>query len=309
MTILSLLDIALGVTVLGLVAAMLWTADRTRMAMLFIALGGVVALVWLRLGAPDVALAEAAVGSALTGALFLRAQATLPPSSTSSSGFTVRALVVAISVGLFLALSWVLLSLDWQARPGLDAAVSARLAESGVSNPVTAVLLNFRGYDTLLEVAVLLVATATVWSLGVRSAPPRLPDDDLLILALLRPLAPLLCVVAGYLLWLGAFAPGGAFQAGAVLSAALLMLLVGGVASTPGSVDTMGLRATLVAGLTVFVIVAGVTALRRPLLQFPAGTAKDFILLVESALTFSVAFTFVVMFLGGRPPAGRSRAS
>ena len=59
MTILSLLDIALGVTVLGLVAAMLWTADRTRMAMLFIALGGVVALVWLRLGAPDVALAEA----------------------------------------------------------------------------------------------------------------------------------------------------------------------------------------------------------------------------------------------------------
>jgi hypothetical protein len=39
------------------------------------------------------------------------------------------------------------------------------LAESGVSNPVTAVLLNFRSYDTLLEVAVLVVAMVAVWSM------------------------------------------------------------------------------------------------------------------------------------------------
>ena len=37
---------------------------------------------------------------------------------------------------------------------------------SGVRNPVTAVLLNFRGYDTLLEMGVLLVALLGVWSLG-----------------------------------------------------------------------------------------------------------------------------------------------
>lgn len=38
----------------------------------FIALGALTALVWARLAAPDVALAEAAIGAGLTGALLLR---------------------------------------------------------------------------------------------------------------------------------------------------------------------------------------------------------------------------------------------
>jgi uncharacterized MnhB-related membrane protein len=38
----------------------------------FIALGAFAALAWARLRAPDVALAEAAIGAGMTGALFLR---------------------------------------------------------------------------------------------------------------------------------------------------------------------------------------------------------------------------------------------
>lgn len=38
----------------------------------FIALGGFAALAWARLRAPDVALAEAAIGAGMTGALLLR---------------------------------------------------------------------------------------------------------------------------------------------------------------------------------------------------------------------------------------------
>lgn len=45
--------------------------DHMRAVVKFIILGLVMALTWLRLGAPDVALAEAAVGSGLTGALLL----------------------------------------------------------------------------------------------------------------------------------------------------------------------------------------------------------------------------------------------
>ncbi len=41
---------------------------------------------------------------------------------------------------------------------------------SGVTHPVTAVLLNFRGYDTLLEVAVLLIALVGTWSLRLGPA-------------------------------------------------------------------------------------------------------------------------------------------
>jgi uncharacterized MnhB-related membrane protein len=46
-------------------------ANLLRAAVNFILLGLMLALTWLRLGAPDVALAEAAVGSGLTGALLL----------------------------------------------------------------------------------------------------------------------------------------------------------------------------------------------------------------------------------------------
>ena len=45
--------------------------DPTRAVVQFILLGLMMSLTWLRLGAPDVALAEAAVGSGLTGALLL----------------------------------------------------------------------------------------------------------------------------------------------------------------------------------------------------------------------------------------------
>jgi len=59
---------------------MLWLAwravsdrDLFRATISFIALGLVLALTWFRLSAPDLALAEAAVGSGLTGALLLGA--------------------------------------------------------------------------------------------------------------------------------------------------------------------------------------------------------------------------------------------
>ncbi|MGC3875076.1 Na(+)/H(+) antiporter subunit B [Halomonas sp. GXIMD04776] len=40
---------------------------------LFISTGLIIALTWARLGAPDIAIAEAAIGAGLTGALFLAA--------------------------------------------------------------------------------------------------------------------------------------------------------------------------------------------------------------------------------------------
>ncbi len=62
-------------------------------------------------------------------------------------------LVSAVGAGL----AYAVLSLPPVAT-GLKEAVADQLAQSGVSNPVTAVLLSFRGYDTLHEMGVLLLA-------------------------------------------------------------------------------------------------------------------------------------------------------
>jgi len=67
-----------------LILALLWLAwqalrspDLFKAIVLFIAFGLVMALAWTRLQAPDVALAEAAIGAGLTGALLLSALARL----------------------------------------------------------------------------------------------------------------------------------------------------------------------------------------------------------------------------------------
>ncbi|MEZ5582719.1 MAG: DUF4040 domain-containing protein [Candidatus Competibacteraceae bacterium] len=49
------------------------SADLFKAVILFIVLGLLMALCWARLAAPDVALAEAAIGAGLTGALLLDA--------------------------------------------------------------------------------------------------------------------------------------------------------------------------------------------------------------------------------------------
>lgn len=63
-----------------LAAALLWSAWRTlttpdtfRAVILFIVFGLLLTLAWARLDAPDIALAEAAIGAGLTGALLLDA--------------------------------------------------------------------------------------------------------------------------------------------------------------------------------------------------------------------------------------------
>lgn len=71
--ILALFDGLLVLAILALAWRALNDPDLFRAVVQFIALGLFIALAWVRLGAPDVALAEAAVGSGLTGALILSA--------------------------------------------------------------------------------------------------------------------------------------------------------------------------------------------------------------------------------------------
>jgi uncharacterized MnhB-related membrane protein len=72
-----LFDSLLIIVLLWLAWLLLSSADLFKAIVLFIAFGLVMALAWVRLDAPDVALAEAAIGAGLTGALLLSALARL----------------------------------------------------------------------------------------------------------------------------------------------------------------------------------------------------------------------------------------
>jgi uncharacterized MnhB-related membrane protein len=169
----------------GLLVWLAWralsVADLFKGIVLFIAFGLCMALAWVRLNAPDIALAEAAVGSGITGALLLaawnrmRSVPTAPPASSRPPARVVRRrarLGVRPRLRrLGAALGWAVLSLPLGGE-GLAGRALAALPRSGTTNPVTAALLNYRAYDTLLELGVLLLAVIGAWAMARADDPP-----------------------------------------------------------------------------------------------------------------------------------------
>lgn len=203
-------------------------------------------------------------------------------------------LLAAVAAGLGLAL------LAEPVAPGLGATVAAELGKSGAENPVTAVLLNFRGYDTLLEIAVLTVALVGVWALGPA---PRIKETtpSPVLLGMNRVLIPLAPVICAYLLWVGTSRPGGAFQAGAVLAAAGVLFILSGRQPRPALPD-VPMRLAAVVGLAAFLAVAlGLMGTGRSFLEYPESLAGALILFIELAATLSIAVVLAGLFIGGRP--------
>jgi multisubunit Na+/H+ antiporter MnhB subunit len=301
-----LLDLLLAVLAVALGWAAVASADLKRAVVLFIAFGLLLAIIWARLNAPDLALAEAAIGAGLSGALLLAAlrdEADAGDHAVFSQG-PIAWLTGLLSLAVAGIMSWALLHAHASADPArLAVEVSARLDDSGVSNPVTAVLLNFRAYDTLLELAVLLAAVLGILAVGP-SRPPYRPAGPLFG-ALVSWLVPLLIVTGGYLLWVGAHAPGGAFQAGALLAAAAVLLRLGGNPAA-GLPDPIVQRWLLVGGVGVFITVGLlVTFTGQAFLQYPLGWSGTLILLIETAATLAIATTLALAYIGGASPDGQ----
>jgi len=217
-----------------------------------------------------------------------------------------RLLLLALSVGLVVLLGMVALVLP-EDNPRLALAALERVPESGVANPVTAVLLNYRGYDTLLEMAVLLLAVIGIWSMARRARVSVKLAHTPILKAFVRFVMPIMVIVAAYLLWLGADAPGGAFQGGAVLGG-LGIIGVAAAVWQPARGLRHLVRPLLAVGLLAFVLVATLMlSLEGGLLQYPQAQAKDWILLIESAATVSIGFTLAALFIGGMPDLNAER--
>jgi multisubunit Na+/H+ antiporter MnhB subunit len=271
---------------------------------LFIAFGLLSALAWARLGAPDIALVEAAVGTGLTGALLMSALSWADSAPRPRAERAVSwVLPLALVVGLLVALRSIA-----EPRAGLSPLVRGRLHESGVEHPVTAVLLNFRGYDTLLEIMVLVVVAA-----AVREVRPvtyvkgeTAPGAEPLLDALVPWLLALFVLVAAYLVWKGAHAPGGAFQAGAILAGGGVLFLL----SRVGRVDPWRSRAALLlllVGPSAFLSLAVAPLFfGGALLEYPDGAAGQLIFGLEALLASSIAVALVMFFPQAliRPPSG-----
>jgi multisubunit Na+/H+ antiporter MnhB subunit len=302
------LESALAVLVLG---AAVWTiAARSAFAAAvgFVSYGLLLSLVWVQLAAVDVALTEAAIGSGLTGVLLLGAVATLRRTEAHTSrgpGLVLRATAGICCALVAAALAAVVLTLP-EAGPTLAPEAMAALPAIGVGNPVTGVLMAFRGFDTLLEKVVLVRALIGVWSLapdrcwgGQPGLEHRLPADGVLPF-FARTLPPFGVLLGIHLMWTGADHPGGAFQGGTVLAAMWLVVMMAGVRDAP-AIREQWVRLALVSGPVVFLAVglAGVLT-AGAFLAYPVAIAKPLILLIEVPMLLTIALALGLLVTG--PP-------
>jgi multisubunit Na+/H+ antiporter MnhB subunit len=306
MSIATAFEIMLAVVVLGLG---IWTTavrETYSATVGFVAYGLLVALVWVRLDAVDVALTEAAISGGLGGVLLLSAAARLRTTNqplTEAPGKMKRVAAATLSVLIALALATTILLLPDPA-PTLAQSVNAHAWATGMNNPITNVLMAFRAMDTMLEKVVLLLAVIGVWSLapdnawGGRLGAYHQADQLGVLVFLARLLPPVGIVVGIYLLWTGANHPGGAFQGGAILASMWLLTFLAGLTDTPPA-SSRKLRLVLIAGPGLFLVI-GLAGLGfgAGFLSYPPALAKPLIISIEVAMIMTIAATLSLLIAG-----------
>ncbi len=304
------LDLLLTVSVVAVALLTLLVPRREAAVVCFLVLGVLLALVWARLAAPDVALAEAVIASGVTGALLVAALTESGPDDSAPAPRSVVRRLAALALGgaavavVAVPLAAGLLAAPEGASPDdLGPVASATVDDAVLSHPVTVVLLEFRAYDTLLEVAVLAAAGLAALALhrtGDLRAVPTVVDERPALHALVRYAAPVLVLLAGWLLVAGSDRPGGAFQSGAMLTGLLLLLHLTGQRLRP-PVGRL-LRPALVVGPVLFVLLGALTLAVDGRWLAPSGPgAGTVVLLLEGVLAVGIGVGLYVLVLAGRP--------
>ncbi len=309
----ALIDSILAILTVYLALQCLLAPRLTQSVFLFFAFGLALALAWVRLGAVDVAITEAAIASGFLGVLFLDALRDFSPggsekqenlkaahnslsrNDTKSSLLPRVALVLGLGLFLLIALEAV-----WKTPGGggLTAAAEALLPESGVEHPVTAVLLNFRAYDTWLEIGVILLGLLAIFTVGGIKLYRKssVATDDILLRQVILFFTPVLFLFGAFLLYFGKSGPGGAFQAAVLWGAIGILLHLGGrpvfslIPRWLGQLLlTIGLGFFLVLG---FLLMAGGGAL----FEYPPAYAGFLILIIETLAAISIAVALTAIF-------------
>ncbi len=227
---------ALYLSIAGFTAmlAVYWHRQRLRSIVALGVVGLMSALTFARFSAPDLALTQLAV-EVVSTLLLLLALKFLPQIAGSEKiGWRqARDALLAIGAGgavALLAYAVMTRSVDSIAQFFIEHSVPG----GGGANIVNVILVDFRGFDTLGEITVLLIAAVGIFAMleGIhfdkpiesKTAEASRANRDTLFAAVARLLLPLALLLAIYLLLRGHNAPGGGFVAGLVTAVALLLL-------------------------------------------------------------------------------------
>ena len=225
-----------------LIAAVATVAFHRRRLLSFIAanvVGLITCIGFIYLSAPDLALTQMAV-EVVTLILILLAMFFLPKESPLESPPWRRWRDGTLGglAGLAMAgLTWAVMRVDLQ-RDLATYFIDQSKPAGGGANVVNVILVDFRGFDTFSEIAVLSIAALAIYSLldGAIHGPAAhkldhwSPDQrrtaekhPTLMMIPTRVMLPLALLVGAYMFLRGHNEPGGGFVAGLVVTIALIM--------------------------------------------------------------------------------------
>lgn len=172
----------------------------------------------------------------------------------------------ALALLLLAALGGLFLQLQAGYMPDSELNLTARYyaertaPDLGAANLVTAIIVTYRGLDTLGEVTVLFLSAAIVGLVLAqsrrRTERAALPAGELLNTGT-RLLAPLIMLLGVYVFANGHLTPGGGFQGGAILASGVLLMLL----ADPLKHFSHGLIGTIESLAGVFYVSLGVAGL------------------------------------------------
>lgn len=137
-------------------------------------------------------------------------------------------LIVIIAVGVFLSLEEIPFgtSSSRVRKYYLDNGIK----QTGATNIVTSVVVNYRGFDTLGEVTVLFLATIGLSAILYREKEKerkKKRKSSLILYTGCRFLFPLILLFGAYIFIHGHLTPGGGFQGGAIIASGFLLTMLG----------------------------------------------------------------------------------
>ena len=228
----------------GAVGTVVLHRQRLTALVLLSVVGLVVALAFVKLSAPDLALTQLLV-EVVTIVLLLLALHFLPYTTLRESSWPrrVRDIGLAGLTGLLTAgLTWAVLTRPYDSIA--DWFVENSVPGGGGANVVNVILVDFRGFDTLGEITVLAIAAVGIYMLlgGLKLTAPTEDADGrrwswdrhpLILATFSRLLLPLALLVAVFIFLRGHNLPGGGFIAGLIVAVALILqYLANGIAWT-----------------------------------------------------------------------------
>ncbi len=100
-------------------------------------------------------------------------------------------------------------------------------ATDGVANAVTTVVVFFRGFDTLGEIAVLFIASLGIGLMLHSNSKCNIKSEsNFMLQTASKILFPVILLFGVYVMIYGHLSPGGGFQGGVIIASAVLLLLI-----------------------------------------------------------------------------------